>query len=159
MSSLRCRVIAAGITAVVMAATAGSALAATTDPVVTAIKSQDQALKASGKIQELVGKNFNTPAEAKQAEPEVKAVVAKLDHAADVVAKAQAPTSQDKLGQKDWVTAIRGLGTGFSQLGVAFRDLAAGNKTGARSEVQVALKTINAAGKLGTKADKLLGIS
>ena len=160
MPSLHRRALAAGATVAVMAATAGPALAsAPADPVVAAIKSQDQALKATSKIQVLAKKKIANATEAKQAEPVVHGVIAKLNHAADVVAQAQAPTSQDKRGQKEWVTAIHHLAKGFGEYDVALKDLIAGNKSGAQAEAVTFEKTIIAAGKLGMKADKLLGVN
>jgi lambda family phage tail tape measure protein len=88
-----------------------------------------------------------------------KGLATQFDQAATVVSKAQATTPAQKQGQSDWVTGVRGAAQGFDEYADALGDVAAKNKSAAKSKLVSAVKTIDRDAKLLLKVDKLLRLS
>jgi hypothetical protein len=118
----------------------------------TVIKAQDRAIKASPQLKRLLNGTVKT-SQISEAIKLCHAFARKLDHAASTVAKTSASTPNGIAGEKNWVTGVRELAHGFSQLATALKDEQGGNKAAAKREVRAAVKTINAGDALGLKAD------
>lgn len=154
----RIRPAAIGAGLVLMAGGAGVASAATTNPVVVAIRHQDSVLKSSSRALNLKRVTLNTPAHAREDLPKVRLLVRKLDQAATAVSHASVTTMTVKRGRVDWVRGTRKVADGFRRYERTLRDIERGSKTAARAEARQALKRIVAGDELIIKADRLLHI-
>lgn len=158
MSQFKTRAVSV-ITACVLVGGAAGAAQAATPSVTTAIKGQDKAVKDSAVFKSLKNVKVNTPAQAKALIPKYKALQLKLEHAATVVSHASATGPNQKTGQTDWVGGVRELARGIGLVDTALKDAVDGNKTAAMAELVKAQKALTAGNALGTKGDKLLGLS
>ena len=157
MQRLGQRVLATGVGLVAMGAAAAPAMAAS-DPVLAAIQQQSKALSSSSAQKGVanVGK-VKTPAQARADVPRFKVLVTKLEHAAVVVSRAKATTSQQREARVDWVRGDRDLAKSYRQLEAALTDIANGNQAAAKTAADQAKKPAIAGLKLELKAAKLLG--
>jgi len=147
------------ITAGLLAGGMAGAAQAATPSVTTAIKAQDKAVKHSAAFRSLKHIKITTPAQAKAAIPKYRALALKLEHAANVVAGASAKGATQKQGQKDWVEGVREVAHGIGLLDTALTDAVHGKGSAAKAELVKAEKALNAGDAIGTKGDKLLGLS
>jgi hypothetical protein len=155
LNSVRIRTL--GATAAVIAAgmLPGAAQAAGIS-VVTAARQQE---KVIGQVFDTVHfSKLSSASQARQYVPKLRAIRARLEHGATLVASATATTRRQREGQTEWVKAVHGIATGIGQLQSAYEDLADGRNSAALPLLTKAKQTVAAAAKLGGRADQLLGI-
>ncbi len=140
-----------------LAVSTGSASAS--ESVTAAIRSQDQAVSASGALKKLQGINAAKPGNAKKLIKPFETLAAKFSHAATVVANSTADSASQRLARGDWSTGVRKLATGFRTLARALRDVSDGNASQAPPLIKQADKLDAAGQKLIAKADRLLGLA
>ena len=157
MSGVRWRMGMVAVTGVLCCGVPTAASAARVS-VTSAIHAQDKAVKNSPAFKKLEHTTVNTPAQAKKVIPELTAAAKKLDQAATAVSKATATTTKQRAGQKDWVTGVRDLSHGFSQLVTALKDVEHGNQAAGKKEALAAQRSLNKGNTVGSKGDRLLGL-
>jgi hypothetical protein len=152
-----------GLVSVIVACSLAGAAAGTAEAgamsVKTAIKAQDKVVKSSPAFQSLKQIKVNTAAQVTVLIRKDRALEKKLNHAAAVVSAASATGSRQKQGQKDWVNGVRDIAQGLGTLNVALEDAIHGRATAAKTAELKAENKVEAGDALGTRGDKLLGIS
>jgi hypothetical protein len=144
----------------VLAAVTGGPAAAAAAPtgVRAAVRTQDARINSTPGLRALKHARVGSPAQAKTAIPELKALSTRLRSAASVVAKSEATTAKQKQARSKWVLGVRRLAIGCDQLEDSLVDVERGEKIQARAAISKAEKTVVDSELTIAEANRLLGI-
>ena len=149
--------IVAGSTGILAVGACVGSAAASTTPVVSAIKAQDKVIRANPEYKQLKNFKITTAKQAKATIPKLHTLARTIDTAATKVSQSSATTAQTA-GKTDWVNAARDEAKGIDQIATALNEAVSGKKAAAKTTLTRAIKTVDSGDALAAKADKALGL-